>query len=438
MLQGLDYLHYNQVVHGDLKPANLLRDSNTGKVKIVDFGSSMMCTDRSGGRGGTAFSTPAFRSPESLQSGYQLSFEIDMWALGVCIYLWVYGCLPFEGQSPFIIYDRIRSADVALPATAASQQGEQQEVSPQLRDLLSKLLDKNPVQRLDVAGAMQHEWVTLGGEMPLCSLRSPTCGLGRSSSQVDVTPEDIESAIRQMEGVVAEQIDVAFDQVKFSDRQPVIIAGEVADKIYLIASGEVEICQDVAVMGSDQPLISGVDMTQADEADTGLMDLDLKISDVACSQAARQSLSCLLDASAAKQQRRHQQQQPSMTQEGKKLLAVRGPGHSFGLCSLQPGMAHTQHVWRASVRARGPVTVFVAKVSELRALVQRRPELEGCVRQMVMQQETDMMVAEAMRQLRLYNDTHCCAAAVAATVAAAAPRAPPAVLLPTGVAAPGS
>jgi DNA transposition AAA+ family ATPase len=82
-------------------------------------------------------------------------------------------------------------------------------------------------------------------------------------------------------------------------------------------------------------------------------------------------------------------------------------------------MEQQQHVWRASVRARGPVTVFVARVSELRRLVELRPELEASVRQMVMQQETDMMVAEAMRQLRLANDTHCCAAAAQAQAAAA-------------------
>jgi serine/threonine protein kinase len=76
--QGLDYLHYNKVVHGDLKPSNLLRDSNSGKVKIADFGSSIMA----GGdkvfsmRNSPGFSTPAFRSPESLTSGYQPSFEV--------------------------------------------------------------------------------------------------------------------------------------------------------------------------------------------------------------------------------------------------------------------------------------------------------------------------------------------------------------------------
>ena len=86
VLCGLDYLHGNGVVHGDLKPANLMADSITGAVKIVDFGSAMLNHDRSGHlcvpgacsvSGASCMScTPAYRSPESLQSGYRPSFEV--------------------------------------------------------------------------------------------------------------------------------------------------------------------------------------------------------------------------------------------------------------------------------------------------------------------------------------------------------------------------
>lgn len=116
--QGLDYLHTHKVVHGDLKPANLLLDSNSGKVKIADFGSSIMAgSDKMFSmRNCPGFSTPAFRSPESLTSGYQPSFEMDMWALGVCIYIWVFGCLPFTGGAAFIIYEKIRAQDISMPS----------------------------------------------------------------------------------------------------------------------------------------------------------------------------------------------------------------------------------------------------------------------------------------------------------------------------------
>ena len=86
-LQGLDYLHYNEVIHGDLKPANLMMEANTHTVKIVDFGSAVLHSSGGGkggsstatsfmGGGGALMCTPAFRSPESLKPGYRLSFEV--------------------------------------------------------------------------------------------------------------------------------------------------------------------------------------------------------------------------------------------------------------------------------------------------------------------------------------------------------------------------
>ncbi len=45
---------------------------------------------------------------ESLQAGYVPSFEMDVWALGVTIFLWVFGTLPFNGAVPFLIYECIR------------------------------------------------------------------------------------------------------------------------------------------------------------------------------------------------------------------------------------------------------------------------------------------------------------------------------------------
>lgn len=41
---------------------------------------------------------------------------MDMWALGVCIYMWIFGELPFTGAAPFIIYEKIRSQDIHIPS----------------------------------------------------------------------------------------------------------------------------------------------------------------------------------------------------------------------------------------------------------------------------------------------------------------------------------
>lgn len=90
LLQGLDYLHYNKVVHGDLKPDNLLM-SAAGRVKITDFGSSHMFQ-----RGDTmlrTMGTPAFMAPEMCVGGNFHGRTCDIWALGICLYMFHYGRL---------------------------------------------------------------------------------------------------------------------------------------------------------------------------------------------------------------------------------------------------------------------------------------------------------------------------------------------------------
>jgi CRP-like cAMP-binding protein len=100
-----------------------------------------------------------------------------------------------------------------------------------------------------------------------------------------------------------------------------------------------------------------------------------------------------------------------------KVLAIKGPGDSLGV-PLIPGSSSNsggggsnsssrlrERRWKVSVRARSDgVKLFRARLDDLARLVEAHPEMESAVKQIVTQQETDMMVAEAMRQLRLYGD----------------------------------
>ncbi|GIL43892.1 hypothetical protein Vafri_1473 [Volvox africanus] len=164
VLCGLEYLHCHGVVHGDLKPANFIQDSLTGVVRILDFGSAVLhgrVVGEEGLRGAHVpmSCTPGFRSPESLAAGYRPSFELDMWALGVCLYLWTFGELPFKGSAPFVVYENIRSAPVVIPTITR--------ISQQLTDLMTRLLDKNPSTRMTVHEAVAHPWTTAQGLAPL-------------------------------------------------------------------------------------------------------------------------------------------------------------------------------------------------------------------------------------------------------------------------------
>ena len=76
-IQGLDYLHYNKALHGDLKPANLLLSSER-LVKIADFGSAMMYQESEGTWEGPVNGTPAFRPPETLTASGRLTRKVSL------------------------------------------------------------------------------------------------------------------------------------------------------------------------------------------------------------------------------------------------------------------------------------------------------------------------------------------------------------------------
>lgn len=394
ILQGLDYLHYNSVVHGDLKPANLLYEGTTGAVKIADFSSSIKHTDRgvtSSFNLGTSFCTPAFRSPESLLSGYKLSYQLDMWALGICIYMWVFGELPYSGGASFVVYEKIKNHPVSYPSCAT--------VSCELRDLLERLLEKDPVKRIDVVEAMRHCWVTANSTAPLQPISREQ--LPRRTVQPTVTQADIDGAICATEGNVAELMDVIFEEVGFLNREEIIKSGDEVDTVYLIAEGEVEIYLDDSPEspGSPEaPIISGVAVDMAETQDPEF--LDPSFVEVSC-QLSKELPTAFIDVNHSGGTGRRM----SKVQAGQLILAVKGPGECLGLTSLSPQQAMQQPVWMASVRARGQVLAFKARVEDIRQLVRQHPEVEPAVKQIVVQQETDLMVAEAMRQLRIFNGT---------------------------------
>jgi serine/threonine-protein kinase len=94
---ALGYAHRQNVVHRDVKPANVMYEPENDVVKVTDFGIARI-TDSSKTKTGMVLGTPSYMSPEQLQ-GKKIDGRSDLFSLAVSLYQLVCGKLPFEGDS---------------------------------------------------------------------------------------------------------------------------------------------------------------------------------------------------------------------------------------------------------------------------------------------------------------------------------------------------
>lgn len=170
VVSGLMYLHSHKIIHGDIKPDNLLVTAS-GRVKIGDFSVSQVFEDdndklrRSPG-------TPVFTAPECCLGESYHGKAADTWAVGVTLYCMILGKYPFLGDTLQDTYDKIVNNPIVLP----------DDMNPLLKNLLEGLLCKDPTKRLTLEGVSQHEWF-IGDEGPISQY---LCWCQRKKLQKDV------------------------------------------------------------------------------------------------------------------------------------------------------------------------------------------------------------------------------------------------------------
>lgn len=152
LVTAVDYCHSRGVYHRDLKPENLLLD-DAGNLKVSDFGlSALVESKRQDGLLHTACGTPAYVAPEVLSGkGYDGS-KADIWSCGVILYVLMAGYLPFTDPNLMEMYRKIGKGEFNCPDWFPSE----------ISQLLQKILDPNPVNRISIAKIMVNPWFRKG------------------------------------------------------------------------------------------------------------------------------------------------------------------------------------------------------------------------------------------------------------------------------------
>ncbi|RKO90181.1 kinase-like domain-containing protein, partial [Blyttiomyces helicus] len=153
IVSAIEYCHANSVVHRDLKIENILIDKS-GSIKIVDFGLSNIYSPTS--QLSTFCGSLYFAAPELLNAKAYCGPEVDIWSLGVILYVLVCGRVPFDDTSMPVLHAKIKAGVVEYPSHLSSD----------CQNLISRLLVTQPANRALIAEVRSHPWLTKSSDGP--------------------------------------------------------------------------------------------------------------------------------------------------------------------------------------------------------------------------------------------------------------------------------
>ncbi|KAI9687580.1 MAG: hypothetical protein M1822_002190 [Bathelium mastoideum] len=177
MILGIEYLHAQGILHRDIKPDNCLITEDD-VLKVVDFGVSEMFEKHEDMSTAKSAGSPAFMPPELCvaKHGAVSGKAADLWSMGVTLYCLRFGRIPFEKTNIMELYDSIRGDELDFDG----------EVGGNLKDLIHRILEKDPQKRITMEDLRKHPWVTKSGTDPLLSAEENTADIVEPPTEVEM------------------------------------------------------------------------------------------------------------------------------------------------------------------------------------------------------------------------------------------------------------
>uniref|UniRef100_A0A7S0VZK5 Protein kinase domain-containing protein n=1 Tax=Hemiselmis tepida TaxID=464990 RepID=A0A7S0VZK5_9CRYP len=206
VIEACAYLHSIGICHRDLKPENVLMlsddkdspDYNT--VKIADFGLSSLSAVEYQATMETACGTPEYLAPELVsmvanedETEQTYSSKVDIWAIGVILYVMISGFHPFYTGNQAQLYDAIMKGQYSFPNPAFAK------VSRETKDFISWVLVVNPAKRPSAEDLLKHPWVIKGSK----SLKEEELGTATTLGEYNTKRQSRKSLRKVSMGVKA-------------------------------------------------------------------------------------------------------------------------------------------------------------------------------------------------------------------------------------------
>ncbi|HKA17633.1 MAG TPA: serine/threonine-protein kinase [Blastocatellia bacterium] len=132
VLDAVSYAHRNGIIHRDLKPDNiiLVGDSNSGRIKVLDFGIARMIGGENLTLAGEGFGTPTYMAPERMNGAADDDPRMDLYAAGIILFEMLAGKAPFESKAtdPALYWVEMRDMHERLPLPSLTSYGVPSEI----------------------------------------------------------------------------------------------------------------------------------------------------------------------------------------------------------------------------------------------------------------------------------------------------------------------